>query len=419
MGRRFWPWWLVIVIVGVGVLSAHGQNAAPLPANGAVRLPPKVVLDTEYLSYGLPVIDQGERDVCSLFAITGLAEFEYARSAPNTHARLSQEYLIWAAKAATGKKGEQSMFWEATCGLNKEGICAFDLMPYEMKADPARKPSPAAMQNARALGERWKVHWIKRWNVTEPLTPQQMTEIKRALAGGHPVACGLRWPKKMNDTAILTVPPPGEVRDGHSIAFTGYEDDAGVPGGGFFHFRNSCGDKWGEDGFGHMCYGYAEAYANDVLWMKLEAPGSEAPSRRHEAEAMQVVRAQRCQTSVQNMDQFEGALWSHHEQLFGNAEKGGSVVLRFEVAEAGTYRVRLLATAAPDYGKIRIALDGKAAGPDVDLYAGRVSPSGALELGVHDLGAGAHFLEVTSVGKSPASGGFSFGLDALDLAPAK
>lgn len=406
------PWVLAVA----GGLPVLGQNAEAPPANGAPRLPPKVVLDTEYLSSGLPTIDQGDRDVCSLFAITGLAEFEYARSAPNAHTRLSQEYLVWAA---TGKTGEQAMFWEATYGLNKEGICAFDLMPYDLKADPARKPSPAAMQNARTLGERWKVNWIKRWNVTEPLTPAQIGQIKHALAGGHPVACGLRWPKKINDTAILTVPPPGEVRDGHSIAFTGYEDDPSVPGGGFFHFRNSCGDKWGEDGFGHMCYGYAEAYANDVLWMKLEAPGSEAPARRHEAEAMKVVRAQHCQTSVQNMDQFEGALWSHHEQLFGNAEKGGSVVLRFEVVDPGAYRVRLLATAAPDFGRIRIALDGKFAGPDVDLYAGRVSPSGALELGTHELGAGPHLLEVTSVGKSPASGGFSFGLDALDLAPAR
>jgi hypothetical protein len=81
--------------------------------------------------------------------------------------------------------------------------------------------------------------------------------------------------------------------------------------------------------------------------------------------------------------------------------------------------VRLLATSAPDYGKIRIALDGKPVGPEVDLYAGRVSPTGELELGVHELGAGPHSLHVTAVGKAPASGGFSFGLDALDLLPAK
>ena len=310
-----------------------------------------------------------------------------------------------------------SLFWEATSGLNKEGICSVDLMPYNMKPDPARKPSPAAIQNARELSERWKVQWIKRWNVTEPLTAVQISEIKRALAGEHPVACGLRWPKKLNGSDILAVPPPSAVEDGHSIALTGYEDDPNAPGGGFFHFRNSFGDKWGQDGYGRMCYGYAEAYANDALWLKLETPGSEAPARRHEAEAMQVVRAERCQTSVQNMDQFEGALWSHHEQLFCNSEKGGAVVLRFDVMDAGEYRVRLLATAAPDFGRIRIALDGKPAGPEVDLYAGRVSPSGALELGVHELAAGPHQLRVTSVGKAEASGGFSFGLDALDLAP--
>ena len=409
--------WLPGLLLFMGTIPGVAQNVAP-PGNPP-RLPPKAVLDAEYLSYGLPTIDQGDRDVCSLFAVTAAAEFEYARSAPNQHSRLSQEYLIWAARAATGKTHEQSMFWEATYGLNKEGICAFDLMPYQMKADPARKPSPAAIQNAKELSERWKVHWIKRWNVTEPLTLVQLTEIKRALAGGHAVACGLRWPKKLNGSDILAVPPPGAVEDGHSIAFTGYEDDPAQPGGGVFHFRNSFGAKWGQDGFGRMSYGYAQAYANDALWLKLEPPGAEAPSHRHEAEAMQVVHAEHCQTSVQNMDQFEGALWSHHEQLFCNAEKGGAVQLRFEVVNPGNYHVRLLATSAPDYGKIRIALDGKPAGPEVDLYAGRVSPTGELELGVHEMAAGPHTLHVVSVGKAAASGGFSFGLDALDLVPAK
>jgi hypothetical protein len=38
-----------------------------------------------------------------------------------------------------------------------------------------------------------------------------------------------------------------------------------------------------------------------------------------------------------------------------------------------------------------------------------------LELGTHELAAGEHRIRVVSVGKDSASGGFGFGLDALDL----
>ena len=83
--------------------------------------------------------------------------------------------------------------------------------------------------------------------------------------------------------------------------------------------------------------------------------------------------------------------------------------------QAGRYRVRLLATAAPDYGEIVVALDGAAAGTAFDLYSGRVCPAGSLELGQHNLAVGKHRLRCTVVGKNPASSNFCFGLDAIDL----
>jgi hypothetical protein len=52
---------------------------------------------------------------------------------------------------------------------------------------------------------------------------------------------------------------------------------------------------------------------------------------------------------------------------------------------------------------------------EFDLNAGRVFPSGYLELGEYQLTAGKHTLEVTVVGKNPSSKNFYFGLDALDL----
>ena len=77
--------------------------------------------------------------------------------------------------------------------------------------------------------------------------------------------------------------------------------------------------------------------------------------------------------------------------------------------------MRLLATAAPDYGRIRATLNGTAVEHEFDLYSGRVCPAGSLEMGRHDLAAGSPRLHVEVVGKAAASAGHSFGLDALDL----
>ena len=166
-----------------------------------------------------------------------------------------------------------------------------------------------------------------------------------------------------------------------------------------------------------MSYAYVRAYANDVLWLELGPPNSEVPVERFEAAALPRVASGRCKCSVQDMTEWEKALWTRGKQLFCAAEKEGFVELAMEVHKPGTYRLRVLATAAPDYGTIRMALDGKWLGRRFDLYCGRVSPSGTLELGSHDFTAGQHRIRFESVGKDPVSGGFSFGIDAIDLLP--
>jgi hypothetical protein len=139
------------------------------------------------------------------------------------------------------------------------------------------------------------------------------------------------------------------------------------------------------------------------------------PAERFEAEQLAVAARERCAASSQDMKPFGRPMWSQGRQLFCQAEKGGFVELEFTARKAGRYRLRALATAAPDYGRIRAALDGKPLEPDFDLYSGRVCPAGSLELGTWNFSAGRHRLRFTAVGKSPASPGFSFGLDAIDL----
>ena len=112
---------------------------------------------------------------------------------------------------------------------------------------------------------------------------------------------------------------------------------------------------------------------------------------------------------------MEKTLWSRGKQLFCGAEKEGYVELAMHVEKAARYRLRILATAAPDYGTIRTALDGKRLPPQFNLYSGRVSPAGSLELGDHHFTVGQHRLRFSSSGKNAASTGYYFGIDAIDL----
>jgi len=407
---RFVSWLRSTTVFSIVLLILAGQFAAC----GADALPHSVSLISDFQKHGLTALDQGNRGDCSLFAITGLVEFEIDQHTSGEHPQLSEDYLIWAADEATGQTGDQAMFYKAVLGLNELGICNSADMPYLTKPEPKRKPSAAAIANARPWRERWQTEWIKRWSYS-PLSETELTAIKRAIASGHPVACGLRWPKDLKGSELLDVPAANQVSDGHSIAFVGYEDEPAKQGGGVFQFRNSFGPKWGNQGYGTMSYAYAKAYANDVLWLRLGAPDSEIPTVRYEAESMPILAAGRCQASPQKMNSWGSKMWSHGEQLFCMAEKGGFVELGFVVPRDGRYRLRILGTAAPDYGRIRAALDGRELPPEFDLYSGQISPAGSLELGTHDLQTGKHRVRITAVAKSAAATHCFFGLDVLDL----
>jgi hypothetical protein len=416
MMQRSKKFWLRVELVLSAILLgiACGGQAQRPPAAAS---PAAVDLVPEFGKLGLTPLAQGDRDVCSLFAITALAEFESGRHKSKSTGRLSEEFLIWAANKATGRSGDQAMFYEAVHGLETLGICQAGLMPYSPTATPRREPTSKALANARELAGRWRVHWLRRWNVARPLDDPELKGIKDALASGHPVACGLRWPKSLKSDVLRAVPSPQDVFDGHSIVLVGYNDNPGRNGGGMFVFRNSAGPGWGNMGYGRMSYAYARAYANDALWLKYEPGRPRALLERFEAESMVVLSRNHCDSVVQDMADFGAPMWSGGRQLFCRAGPGGSVTLGFTNRHGGRCQIRVLATAAPDYGVVRVALDGKHIGREINLYSGRVCPSGSIDLGPPiDLPAGRHALRLTSVGRDPASANVCFGIDAVELA---
>lgn len=346
---------------------------------------------------GLPVGAQGDRDVCSLFAVTALAAFE-------VRADLSEEFLIWAANESTGSSGDSAMFHEAVDALERFGICPERSMPYAATPDPSRRPPSHVLSEATALAHRWRVHWIRRWDVKRPMTDTELAVIRTVLDAGRPVAVGLRWPKVLGEASLIVVPAADQVFDGHSVVFVGYTNDPAIPGGGSFRFRNSFGPDWGDHGYGVMSYAYARAWTNDAVWLELVADRGRVT--RLEAESLLVVAQQGCDAEPQGMAAFGGPMWSNQQQLFCGNRSGGRVELQFAVQESGRYLVQARATSAPDFGVVEVEVDGSPAGV-FDLYAGRVVPAGALGLGIHVLEAGLHRITFASNSR--------FGIDTVEL----
>ncbi len=217
---------------------------------------------------------QGARGTCSVFVVTQALEYA-AASAGLAHDRLSVEYLNWASNQAAGDAHDGGFFSDLWKGFAAYGICTEKELPYRDAFDPALKPGDVATEGARAMKDAGlRLHWIKEWDVSTGLTLAHLDEIKRTLRARWPVCGGFRWPKQEEwKNNVLNTPPPEGVRDGHSVLLVGYRDDAAMPGGGVFIFRNSAhGARDGE-----MTYAYASAYMNDAAWIEsTRAPAAKA-----------------------------------------------------------------------------------------------------------------------------------------------
>ncbi|MBI3866266.1 MAG: C1 family peptidase [Planctomycetia bacterium] len=414
---------LLTFVLTALVALASCAIGATIAAASERPLPKKVDLRPRFAKFGLAPLSQGSRDTCSLFAVTGVAEYERAKDVSGPAPRLSEEFLVWAANDATGLNGDQAMFIEAVQGLTRLGICDESSMPYADKTDPDRAPSDAARAEARRNGH-WTAHWIKRWNVKTGLSAAELNAVKSALANDHPVAIGMRWPKQpqLTTTFIQDPPPKEEVRDGHSVVLAGYRDDPNFQGGGVFIVRNSDGPGWGQEGYAYFPYTYITDYGNDAVWLKHDPADADSPrfqpAARFEAESLKILKTSaRCQPAVQPMTDWGAKQWGDGKQLFCKAENGGALELEFTLPDAGRFEIELFVTLAPDFGKLKLLLDGRVLTQQPDCFCGRVEPSGPISLGTHDLKAGAHKLGIAVTGKNALSSSHSFGIDAFELHP--
>jgi hypothetical protein len=108
--------------------------------------------------------------------------------------------------------------------------------------------------------------------------------------------------------------------------------------------------------------------------------------------------------------------WSGDAQLFVRAQKIGDFVeVAIPAKESGGRKLLLHATRALDYGKLQFTVNGKAVEATFDGYAAKPTPTGPIDLGVHEPKDGKFVLRTEVIGTNPFSTGekYFFGLDAV------
>ncbi|AHG89674.1 Protein of unknown function DUF2961 [Gemmatirosa kalamazoonensis] len=133
-------------------------------------------------------------------------------------------------------------------------------------------------------------------------------------------------------------------------------------------------------------------------------------------------RATAGRVQAQDMMAWEGdsAGWSGASQLWWvEARPGARLTLPLRAPAAGTYELVGRFTRAPDYGDVRLSVNGHTLSPVVHGYAPHVEAMGPVSLGRVPLRAGDNALVLEIVGKDPRAHGYSdgylVGIDAIEL----
>jgi serine/threonine protein kinase len=146
-------------------------------------------------------------------------------------------------------------------------------------------------------------------------------------------------------------------------------------------------------------------------------------TRVFQASNLKVVEKSRGNAFPQtNMDDFPAGLWScHRHLLWGGPRLHDTLSLEIPVEVDGQYRVFGRFTRAPDFGRVKLELDGKALNDDksIDLYSPIVTPTGSLPLGVVSIANGKTLLKVTIASKNHLASKSNCGLAEIRFVPVR
>ena len=178
--------------------------------------------------YDSPVRDQKDRGTCTAFALAAVIE-QQAFKHTGRNIDLSEESL-WSLYASPSMTS-------AVAAIQRHPFTNEKNWPYGA-TKPMFKDSGWFSINSGARFSK----------------VQSIDEIIHSLAAGEGVFLSFRTSTDIaNVRGKRLVPEPSEsIAGAHAVALSGYVLDLKIPGGGYFIFKNSWGNEWGDKGYGYL-----------------------------------------------------------------------------------------------------------------------------------------------------------------------
>jgi len=230
---------------------------ALLVSKSSAKIPSRV----DNRQYCSPVEDQDTLGSCTAHAVVGMLEYMMRRGL-GEHTDLSRLFLYKVTRRLLGWTGDTGAHIRTTIkaaagfGVPPEQHCPYDINRYEDEPDAFLY---SYANNFKAI----KYARLDPYNATGKRT---LEAVKRALAAGFVVSFGFPVYSSMTESSFVPYPTPKDkLQGGHAVLAVGYNDsvviedsDGKTTTEGCLLFRNSWGEKWGENGYGYLPYQYVE-----------------------------------------------------------------------------------------------------------------------------------------------------------------
>jgi C1A family cysteine protease len=198
-----------------------------------------------------PVRNQGSFGSCVAFASAGVKDNQERREY-STNIQTSPLYIYKRCKEQDGIPTQEGTYPRVAMKvLTDLGVCPEEVFPYGLMSWPTMPSAPADADKRAAV---YKIGAYARIGTVD--------EIKQAIYKDGPVMGAVLVCDSFINSTGGFIPIPGSngadgIRGGHAICVTGYDDDLQYSGHtGYWEFRNSWGDGWGDGGYGYIPYDF-------------------------------------------------------------------------------------------------------------------------------------------------------------------
>jgi C1A family cysteine protease len=249
---------------GLGALDEPEEEGPEAAAFSAAALPAQVDLHDRMP----PVRDQENRGTCVAYACVAVREFLLGDE--SRQGDLSEQFVYWACKERDGYAGSGTWIRHGMAVLKELGVCVESVWPYNPEPLPGNEGQGPPPAGAEAEARDYRIA------DSEQVSSQGVDALRQQLAQERAIAFAVPvytywFTDPVHSTGDIRLPlSTDKVEGGHAMCMVGYQDDADVPGGGYFLVRNSWGTTaWGRDnaiapGYARIPYAYIAAYGRSA-----------------------------------------------------------------------------------------------------------------------------------------------------------